>query len=124
MKSGLQRVAAFGGLYAGYVVFLHAVDGPWRHWKDGREGEAVDLWLVQHLLWGAIAQRMGLSPKQLFMLGTVNELVEFGVRKLRPDLLWGSPESGANVALDLIGNIAGWLIAEGASRAGMLGPRP
>jgi hypothetical protein len=102
----------YSAAYAGYVVFLHAVDGPWRHWKEGREGKALDPWTGQHVLWGALGAYMGLSPRQVLILSSVNELVEYGVRSLRPDLLWGSPESPQNVFMDLAATLAGWKIAE------------
>jgi hypothetical protein len=99
------------GAYAAYVAFLHAVDGPWRHWKRGRSGQALDPWTLQHVLWGAIAERMGVDRDQLMALSTVNEAVEAGVRTFRPDLLWGTPESPANVIMDLVANWAGWELA-------------
>lgn len=97
-------------LYGGYVVFLHAVDGPWRSWKT--EPAAVDPWTLQHVLWGALGSYMGLTPIQVLALSSVNELVEYGVRKARPDLLWGTPESNANVFMDLVATLAGWKLGE------------
>jgi hypothetical protein len=102
----------YSAAYAAYVAFLHAVDGPWRHWKDGREGAAVDPWTGQHVLWGTLGSFMGLTPKQILILGTVNELVELGVRTYRPDLLWGSPESPQNVFFDLMASLVGWELGE------------
>ncbi len=98
-------------LYGAYVAALHALDGPWRRWKFGWEGRAVDPWTLQHLLWGAIAQRVGVGPGQLALLGLANEAVEAGVRHYRPDLLWGTPETPLNVAADLVANQAGWELA-------------
>jgi hypothetical protein len=97
-------------LYGGYVVFLHAVDGPWRHWKT--EPATLDPWTLQHVLWGALGQHMGLGPAQILVLSSINELVEFGVRKLRPDLLWGTPETTSNVFMDLVATLAGYKLAE------------
>jgi hypothetical protein len=102
----------YSAAYAAYVAFLHAVDGPWRNWKVGREGQALDGWTIQHVLWGALGAYVGLTPKQVLILSTVNELVEYGVRTYRPDLLWGSPESPQNVFMDLAATLAGWKIAE------------
>lgn len=102
----------YAGSYALYVAFLHAVDGPWRDWKEGREGQAVDPWTGQHVLWGALGSYMGLGPGQVLVLSTINELVEWGVRTYRPDLLWGSPESPQNVFMDLVATLAGWKLAD------------
>jgi hypothetical protein len=99
-------------LYGAYVVALHAIDGPWKRWKQGREGKALDPWTLQHVLWGAIAYRMGVDRSQLVALGTANEVVEAGVRTFRPDLLWGTPESPANVIVDVAANWAGWELAK------------
>jgi len=115
------RLAAFAGLYGGYVLFLHLVDGPWRHWKRGREGRAVvDPWTATHVVWGAIGQRFGLSAKEVMILGAVNEALEFEVRRSRPDLLWGEPESPANVIVDMAATWAGFELARalgGGSKA-------
>ena len=108
----MSPTAKFIGLYAAWVVGLHLVDGPWRHWKQGREGRPVDPWTLTHLAWGAIGQRMGVSRNQLVALGTVNEFVELGVRTFRPDLLWGTPESPANVIVDVAANWTGWELAD------------
>jgi hypothetical protein len=102
--------------YGVYVVALHAVDGPWRDWKEGREGQAIDPWTGQHVLWGALGAYMGLGPGQVLVLGTINELVEWGVRTYRPDLLWGSPESPNNVFMDIVATMAGWKLGEMLTR--------
>lgn len=107
----MKGVVPFALLYGAYVVTLHAVDGPWRQWKVGREGRAIDPWTGQHVMWGAIAQRMGVSQGALFALGVVNEGIELATRTYRPDLLWGTPESPANVAVDLGSAAAGWWMA-------------
>ncbi len=111
-QAALPALIKYSAAYAAYVAFLHAVDGPWRHWKDGHEGQAVDPWTYQHVLWGGIGAAMGLTARQVLILGSVNELVEWGVRTYRPDLLWGSPESRANVFMDLVASLAGWKLAE------------
>jgi len=95
-------------LYGAYVVALHVVPGPWKNWKKGREGKALDPWTLQHVLWGALGQRMGLTATEVLYLGTVNEIAEAGIRTLRPDLLWGTPESPSNVLADLVATWAGW----------------
>ena len=81
--------------YSAYVVGLHVVDGPWRSWKKGRAGKAVDPWTLQHVLWGVIAERMRVGREQILLLSAVNEVVELGVRTFRPDMLWGTPETPA-----------------------------
>lgn len=111
MKELLQRTIPYIGLYAAYVAFLHAVPGPWRQWK--KKPAALDTWTLTHLAWGALAQRMGLSVKEVMALGTVNEAIEAYIRLYRPDLLWGTPETARNVLLDLAATYAGW----GAARA-------
>jgi hypothetical protein len=63
-------------------------------------------------MWGALGSYMGLAPTQIMVLSTINELVEFGVRKLRPDLLWGTPETSSNVFMDLVATLAGYKLAE------------
>lgn len=108
----MKRLLTFSLAYGAYVAFLHAVSGPWRTWKEGREGKVLDPWTLQHVLWGAIAQRWGLSQNELLALGVVNELGEYVTRSLRPDLLWGTPETGANVAADLASAALGHALAE------------
>ncbi len=102
-----------------YVAALHTVDGPWREWKRGREGLALDPWTLTHVGWGAAARAAGISAGEWFLLGLANEAVELVARKRRPDLLWGEPESPANVGLDLVTNALGWeladLVLEGAA---------
>jgi hypothetical protein len=51
---------------------------------------------------------MGLGLGKVTALGTVNELVEHGVRVYRPDLLWGAPDSFANTVVDMAALLAGW----------------
>lgn len=101
----------FVALYGAYVAGLHVFDGPWRRWKSGYEGAALDPWTLQHVLWGAIANSMSVGRGQLAVLAVANEVVEAGVRALRPDLLWGTPETPANVAVDLVATLAGWELA-------------
>lgn len=96
----------FLALYSGYVAALHTFDGPWREWK--RDGDTVDNWTWTHVAWGMIARRMGLGRGEFMVLGALNEVVELGVRTWRPDLLWGTPESTANVVVDLASNLVGW----------------
>lgn len=101
----------FVALYGAYVAGLHLIDGPWRSWKRGHEGQPVDPWTASHVVWGMIANRMGVPLEQFMALGTINEAVEVGVRAVRPDLLWGTPESPANVITDMAANWAGWELA-------------
>jgi hypothetical protein len=107
-----SNLVKYSALYGAYVVALHAIDGPWQHWKEGWEGRAVDPWTSQHLLWGLIGQRMGLNQNEILVLTTINEAVELGVRTFRPDLLWGSPESPRNVIVDIVATWAGWKLGE------------
>lgn len=103
----MSPTARYVALYVLYVAALHAFDGPWRDWKRGRRG-AIDKWTLTHLAWGALAARMGV-PEDVFMaLGAANELGEYAVRRARPDLLWGSPESGPNVLTDVAANWIGY----------------
>lgn len=55
---------------------------------------------------------MGLHPTKILILSSINELVEAQVRKQRPDLLWGTPESPNNVFMDIVATLAGWKLAE------------
>ena len=107
----MTRLAAFIGFYGGYVLFLHLVDGPWKQWKLGREGQAVDPWTATHIAWGAIGQRFGLTVKEVMVLSTVNEALEYEIRRSRPELLWGEPESPANVLVDIAATWAGYALA-------------
>jgi hypothetical protein len=107
----VNRLVSYSLAYGAYVAFLHVVPGPWRNWKRGYEGQALDPWTLQHVLWGVIARRWGLTQGQLLALSAANELIEYGVRSRRPDLLWGTPETPANVAVDIAANAAGWWIA-------------
>lgn len=109
-----KYVAAYGA----YVLALHAVEGPWRRWKVGYEGAAVDPWTLTHALWGAIAHRMGVSRSQLLVLSAANEGAEWATRTFRPDLLWGTPETSANVGVDLVATLAGWELARLVGRPG------
>ena len=108
----MKPVIKFAALYGAYVIFLHVVDGPWKHWKEGREGQVLDPWTGQHVLWGAIGSYMGLGSGEVLILGTVNEVVEYGVRKFRPDLLWGTPETAGNMFADLAATWVGWQIGK------------
>lgn len=101
----------FVAYYAAYVAALHMIDGPWRHWKQGHAGSSIDPWTVTHVAWGVIAARMGLTRNQVLVLSALNEVAEHGARALRPDLLWGTPETPANVVVDLAATWAGWEVA-------------
>ena len=104
-------------MYGAYVAFLHAVPGPWRKWS---KGQVVDWWTVMHVAWGALAERTGLSIQQLMVLTTANEIGEAGIRKYRPDLLWGTPEPWPNVAMDLVFTAMGHKLARGRAAAARL----
>jgi len=107
-----KNLIAYCALYAAYVAALHAIDGPWRRWKEERPGKAVDGWTATHVIWGMIGRRMGVTEHEVLVLTTLNEAVEFGVRVTRPDLLWGSPESAANVLTDMVSTYVGYKIEE------------
>lgn len=107
-----RNTLAYCALYAVYVAALHAIDGPWRRWKEERPGKAVDGWTATHIVWGMIGRRMGVSEHDVLILSTLNEAVEAGVRTFRPDLLWGSPESAANVLTDMVATYAGYKLEE------------
>ena len=108
----MQGVLPYVLAYGGYVAALHAVPGPWHTWKRGYELRAVDPWTGQHLIWGAVAQRFGLTPGQLMILGVLNEVGELLVRRYRPQWLWGQPDVPMNLVVDLAANLAGWYAAE------------
>lgn len=102
-----RKLVPFLLAYGGYVLTLHLVVGPWRSWS---RGEALDNWTLTHVAWGAIAKRMGLSARELLVLSLLNEGVEWWLRRNRPDLLWGEPETLLNVALDLGATGVGWAV--------------
>lgn len=94
----MNRLVTFSAAYAAYVWLLHNVDGPWRRWK---KGDAIDMWTFTHVLWGVIGKRWGLTANEMVVLSVLNEAGEAWVRANRPDLLFGSPESNANVIVDV-----------------------
>ena len=96
-------------LYGAVVTGMHLVDGPWKKWTKGK---AIDPWTWTHVAWGSAGKIMGLTATEMFLLASANEVIEFGFRKTRPDLLWGTPESAANVTLDVAANMAGYYGAE------------
>ena len=110
----MNNVVKYSLLFAASVAAIHLVkNGPWRTWKQGRfEGKAVDPWTLQHVMWGMIANRMGLTVEQHAVLGAINEVGELWIRRNRPGSLWGTPESPVNVAVDLLANTAGWYLAD------------
>lgn len=108
----MKGLAGYVGLYTAYVVFLHAVDGPWKRWR--RYG-VIDAWTATHVAWGALARAMGVPEGTLVLLAASNELVELGTRRWRPDLVWGAPETNANIAMDVVSTWIGWRIASSVS---------
>jgi hypothetical protein len=101
-----RDVAGFLAIYAAWVVLVNAAPGPWRRWT---RGQTVDPWTLTHVAFGALAYEKGLSLVELNVLGVLNEAAEAGLRRRRPDLLWGEPESGSNIVADVAANSAGWL---------------
>lgn len=101
----MSPTARFVTAYAGYVAAIHAIPQLFR-WP---KGAVVDRWTVTHLVWGAIGQRMGVSLGTVTALSAANEVGEALVRHFRPDLVFGSPETPANITVDVLANIAGWL---------------
>ena len=108
----MSNTAKFSALFLAYVTVLHTIDGPWRSWTQKRPGAAIDAWSLTHVAWGAIANRMDISFSDWMAMGALNEAVEAWIRQNRPDLLWGDPETGLNVAADLVANAAGWLVSD------------
>ncbi len=106
----MSNLPGFILAYGSYVAALHLVEGPWKDWKKGGPS-AVDKWTATHIAWGAIGQAFGLSHTEITALAAVNEVGEYVVRGVRPDLLWGSPETTANVAIDIAATSAGWWLA-------------
>lgn len=94
MSPNLLKFIAWYGAYFG---FLHVVPGPWQNWP---KGESVDNWTYTHVLWGAIAKRMGVTAGELATLTLVNEGIEAVLRKKAPKLLFGTPEDPDNVWVD------------------------
>lgn len=97
--------AAFVAAYGAYVAAVHLIDGPWKRWS---KGAMVDPWTLTHVGWSMLARRMGVPLPTLMTLAVANEGIEWGVREMRPDLLWGSPESFANAATDVLANYLGY----------------
>jgi hypothetical protein len=89
--------------YGAYAALLQAVPGPWQRWA---KGEYVDNWTYTHVLWGAIAKRMGVTAAELATLTIANEGIEALLRKNTPGLLFGSPEGPANIATDVVVTMA------------------
>jgi hypothetical protein len=67
---------------------------------------------LTHIGFGALAYHMGVTLPQITALGAANEAGESWIRANRPDLLWGEPETRQNIAVDILANPAGWLLAE------------
>lgn len=104
-----RELLNYGALFSAYVVALHATDGPWKNWS---KGDVIDNWWYTHVFWGWLGARMNQSFGQHMTLTAANETVEFLARTYRPDLMWGSPETTANVAMDFVGNALGWYLGK------------
>lgn len=100
-----QRVAAFLLSYAGYVILMNTVDGPWRRWS---KGAILDWWTLTHVGWGWLAKKFGLPFQTTMGLTIVNEAGEALVRRYRPDLTWGTPEGLLNIGVDVVSTGVGW----------------
>lgn len=105
----MSPTARYLAWYAAYVAGVHLLPGPWRRWEKGR---LVDNWTWTHLVWGALAQRMGLPLQTAVLLAAANEAGEAVLRRRRPGLVFGSPEGPANVAVDVAANAVGWKAAQ------------
>jgi hypothetical protein len=106
--------------YAAYVGALHVIDGPWKKWE---KGTSVDMWTATHVAWGYIGAQMHQSAKQQLGLALINEGIEAVIRRLRPDLTWGTPEIKSNVPMDVLANMAGWYLGH-TPKAPALSPAP
>jgi hypothetical protein len=100
-----QELLTYAALFGATVVGMHVIPGPWTRWS---EGKVVDKWWLTHVFWGWLGARMNQSLDQQMALTAANELGEAWIRQNRPDLLWGTPETPANVAMDFVGNALGW----------------
>ena len=92
------RLLSYSAAYGATVAMLHLVDGPWKRWP---KGQLIDNWTYTHIAWGVLAKIWGLSLEQITALTVINELGEAWVRKNRPNLLFGSPESAPNIGMDI-----------------------
>jgi len=98
--------------YVAYVAAINTLPGPWEKWKEGFEGKPLDKWSLTHVAWGAIARAMGVTFDELIMLSASNEVLDQAIRTQNPSLLWGEPESPANVAADIALNLVGFKLFE------------
>lgn len=105
MVASPAKVGQYICLYGVSVLAVHLLPGPWRHWS---KGTTVDMWTFTHIFWGWLGAKMDQSFTQQMTLASLNEILEFLLRKYRPDLMWGGAEPGLNVPMDLVGNALGW----------------
>ena len=114
-----RHVGAYVVTYGVFVYALHAIKPlteATSQWKAQSGNGHVDKWLYFHAFWGVLARLYGLSGGETLGLAVVNEGGEALVRRYRPDLLWGTPESSKNVALDLVVTGMGWALTDEAIR--------
>lgn len=105
MAASPAKLAQYICLYGAFVVAANGIKGPWWSWS---RGTAIDMWTLTHILWGWLGARMDQSFGQQLALASSNEILEFFLRKYRPDLLWGEAEPGLNVPIDIAANALGW----------------
>lgn len=105
MAASQAKLAQYICLYGGCVLAVNTINGPWRNWS---RGTVLDMWTLTHVFWGWLGAKMDQSLGQQLALASSNELLEFFLRKYRPDLLWGEREAPWNIPADVAGNIFGW----------------
>lgn len=103
----MNRVLSYSAAYMIYVTLLHQMEGPWKSWD---KGDVIDAWTITHIVWGALGKKWGLSPSEMTVLAALNEVGEALVRKYRKDLLFGSPETVANIVTDIVVTVAAYAI--------------
>lgn len=109
----MEPLSRFLLAYGAYVAAVNLVDGPWKQWE---KGQWVDAWTLTHVAWGVIAERMGLSLEQITALAVLNEVGEAVIRRNRSDLAFGSPESPANIAVDVGTTVGAWAASRELTR--------
>lgn len=87
------------------VAALHIIDGPWHRWSTDK---AIDPWFFTHIGWGVIAARMGITPRDYWLMVAANGAVEMLSRAQKLPIVWGSRETPANVVMDVVANAVGY----------------